>query len=206
MKKTASGKRFKGLWIFFGCFIGISLLLCYFLFIHKYSHKRSYNEDWMIGKTSLEIEEQYGRFFYPYTSKKDSDGYIRDGKGSYCMKTPTTDAFGQVLEYEQYLFIQFDSNGIAYKTASGKGGFWYLAPYDMEAGWSIYKEKDILGKTKEEIQEKYGSFDQEREGYSTYEIFRDPRFFGGIDEKHLLIHFENGVATDCIICRGYGGF
>ena len=76
-----------------------------------------YDEEWIIGKTSVEIQEQYGTF-YRVELLPDSryEGYylIKEERVGYLGTYP-----------EEYFVIRFDENGIAvdcYEELGGKGG------------------------------------------------------------------------------------
>ena len=76
-----------------------------------------YEPDWIIGKTSLEVEERYGEFYQP-SILRSSDGLFRNTACHYLLREKPT-FFGDV---EITLFsITFDENGIAYEWCTQLG-------------------------------------------------------------------------------------
>lgn len=66
----------------------------------------------VIGLTSLEIEEKYGKFDYRWDGdrKRGEDGLYRDTTCGYMLKE------NNGWKYEWGFFIDFDENGIAIET------------------------------------------------------------------------------------------
>lgn len=200
MEKKRIPKGLKKLGILLGILIGAALLILfmlYFVFIHLYSHTRSYDEIWMMNKTSQEIEKRYGEFFYPRTSQRDSDGMIRNGQGCYCAESPPVSFNGNFVTCGTYIYIAFNSDGRAWEARIEKSAV-FDYPFDMEWG-SGYKEKHIIGKTAEEIQKKYGPFDSVNETTASYKTTEQ------YHPKMLVILFDqNGIATALYWSYGSG--
>ena len=72
-----------------------------------------YDDNWIIGKTSKEIEERYGVFD---TNENDisEDGLYRNTRCGYITAENIKDFWGSSHPDEFYM-IHFDKNGIAYK-------------------------------------------------------------------------------------------
>lgn len=66
--------------------------------------------EWMIGKNSEQIQAHFGEF-YGHPNDIPEDGLFKDCRCSYKRERST---FSDI--WEEYLFIYFDANGIAYKT------------------------------------------------------------------------------------------
>lgn len=76
-----------------------------------------YDEDWIIGKTSLEVEERYGNFLQA-EMPRSSDGLYRSTRCHYFLKEEPM-FFGDV---EITLFsISFDENGVAWRCFTSLG-------------------------------------------------------------------------------------
>lgn len=68
-----------------------------------------YDCDWIIGKTSLEVEEKYGEFYH-LGYRRPSDGLFCSTECHYLLREKT-DIFGYT---DIVLFsIRFDENGVA---------------------------------------------------------------------------------------------
>ena len=89
----------------------------------------SYDTDWIIGKTSAEIQERYGTFYQvivlPYGDliEVNEDTICKNAKGYYLTKEERVGYLGTYPE--EYFVIRFDENGIAidcYEELGGKGG------------------------------------------------------------------------------------
>ena len=88
-----------------------------------------YDEEWIIGKTSVEIQEQYGTFYRvellpggPYV-QADADVFYKNADCYYLIKEERVGYLGTYPE--EYFVIRFDENGIAvdcYEELGGKGG------------------------------------------------------------------------------------
>lgn len=74
--------------------------------------KGSYDQDWIIGKTSQEIEDRYGKFDICLNEEKIEKNYFETGCG-YLTKEQEKGAFG--TSSDEFLMIFFDANGVAYR-------------------------------------------------------------------------------------------
>lgn len=86
------------------------------------SYSYSYDVEWIVGKSSLKVEEFYGPFDQIEVSRGE-DGLLRRGVGSYIIRPSLKHA----LHYEPELLfsISFDENGFAWRCfeeTGGKGG------------------------------------------------------------------------------------
>ncbi|MBQ9793669.1 MAG: hypothetical protein IJW34_01875 [Clostridia bacterium] len=88
-----------------------------------------YDEEWIIGKTSVEIQEQYGTFYMvkllPDSRyvQADTEVLYTNAKGYYLIEEERVGWLGTYPE--EYFVIRFDENGIAvdcYEELGGKGG------------------------------------------------------------------------------------
>ena len=88
-----------------------------------------YDEEWIIGKTSAEIQERYGTFYQvrvlPYGDpiEVNEDTICKNAEGYYLTKEERVGWLGTYPE--EYFVIRFDENGIAidcYEELGGKGG------------------------------------------------------------------------------------
>ena len=73
-----------------------------------------YDEDWIIGKNSNEIQEKYGEFYSHGT--EDEDGLIRNGWGEYitAVGVPDINLYMFIApNADEYYRIHFDENGLA---------------------------------------------------------------------------------------------
>lgn len=73
-----------------------------------------YDKEWMIGKTSKQIQARYGKFDYA-TEDKDEDGLYKDCRCIYNLKVGATEKYTGDPEPDEYLYVDFDENGVAYK-------------------------------------------------------------------------------------------
>ena len=91
------------------------LVICLFFGteIERWFAALKFDEEWIIGKNSSEIEEKYGKFDFLSVDRK-SDGKIYRGKAGYLTKEEHTGYLG--TDPEEFYVIYFDSDGIAYKT------------------------------------------------------------------------------------------
>ena len=71
-----------------------------------------YNEKDFIGKTSAEIEAEYGKFDC-VMMPPDNDGLYRNCRCGYTIKEPRVGFLG--TDPEVLFFISFDKNGVAYE-------------------------------------------------------------------------------------------
>ena len=74
--------------------------------------REKYDKEWIIGKTSLEIEARYGEFDL-CENIRSPDGLYRNSNCGYMTKEGKAGFFG--TPPDKFLSIYFDSNGIAYK-------------------------------------------------------------------------------------------
>lgn len=94
-------------------FLVISLL-----FLFSSCTKNPYDTEWIIGKTSAEIEERYGEF-YQCSMPVSEDGLYRNCRCSLVIKERRVGFLG--TDPAEVLSISFDENGIAYKTVEEIG-------------------------------------------------------------------------------------
>lgn len=76
-----------------------------------------FDKEWIIGKTSLEVEEKYGEFDKRFDGQ--SSGSIQHGSGGYLIKEGYKD-YALGAEYQvppTYFLIRFDENGYAIETS-----------------------------------------------------------------------------------------
>ena len=94
--------------------ISVLLILLSFIIVTCCSCvDEKYDKKWIIGKTSSEIEERYGKFDILLNDEKDENGnYINEGCG-YLTKKARTGFLG--TDPDEFLIIYFDENGVAYK-------------------------------------------------------------------------------------------
>lgn len=71
-----------------------------------------YNKEWMTGKTSKQIQARYGDFD-GHSEEASEDGLYRDCRCVYILKKDQRNWGG--TEFDEFLYILFDENGIAYK-------------------------------------------------------------------------------------------
>ena len=77
---------------------------------------KKFNSDDYIGKTSAEIIEEHGAFDY-VLGDTDTEGLYKGTKCGYIYKEKQVGFLG--TSEEEYLFIHFDENGVAYKCDYG---------------------------------------------------------------------------------------
>ena len=76
-----------------------------------------YDPNWIIGKTSLEVEERYGEFYQP-SILRSSDGLFRNTACHYLLRERPM----FFCDVEITLFsIYFNENGIAYEWCTQLG-------------------------------------------------------------------------------------
>ena len=73
-----------------------------------------YDKDWMIGKSSEQIQFRYGKFDKA-DGEAGSDGLYRDCKCTYVLVTGHREFYTGDAEPDEYLSIYFDEYGIAYE-------------------------------------------------------------------------------------------
>lgn len=79
-----------------------------------------YDDEWIIGKTSKEIEEKYGAFEIRQAEAEEDGLYHSTGCGYHLERG--YDFFGHRKQPEKHYVISFDQNGIAYKTETYNAG------------------------------------------------------------------------------------
>ncbi|MBQ8498172.1 MAG: hypothetical protein IJ489_12070 [Clostridia bacterium] len=94
------------------------LLIFSLLLLFSSCNKTPYDTEWIIGKTSAEIEERYGEF-YQCSMPVSEDGLYRNCRCSLVIKESRTGFLG--TDPAEVLSISFDENGIAYKTSEELG-------------------------------------------------------------------------------------
>ena len=94
--------------IFWGFFVAVFLILSF-----SSCAKNPYDTEWIIGKTSAEIEARYGEF-YQCSMPADADGLYRNARCSLVLKEKRVGFLG--TDPAEVLAISFDENGIAYRT------------------------------------------------------------------------------------------
>ena len=80
------------------------------------SAKQNYNAEYYIGKTSSQIEEEYGAFDCCGRPSSE-DGVYRNTACGYTIQEPKRGFLG--TDPEWLVFICFDENGVAYDTYEG---------------------------------------------------------------------------------------
>ena len=91
----------------------VLLLLCALV---GCANKENYDTDWIIGKTSSEIIDNYGAFDC-ITMDASEDGLYKNCKCGY---TITEEKQGFLSKSEEVLlFVHFDENGVATKCEEG---------------------------------------------------------------------------------------
>ena len=77
--------------------------------------------------------------------------------------------------------------------------------YTSRIYWK-YDDKWIIGKSKEEVIEKYGEFDLLYLKGHGYFIYKDNGFFGsGLDMYYCIIFDESNIAIEVYVSRQPGG-
>lgn len=74
---------------------------------------QKYDKEWILGKTSSEIEERYGPFDYCGNTEYRSDGNYYNGGCAYRTKEERVGYFG--TDPAEYYRVYFDSEGKAYE-------------------------------------------------------------------------------------------
>ena len=96
-------------------FIFAVILIVSFLIVGVFNscnlQTSKYDKDWIIGKTSSEIEDRYGSFDIYLNNEKYGNNYCETGCG-YLTKNGEKGAFG--LSTDEFIMIFFDENGVAY--------------------------------------------------------------------------------------------
>ena len=92
------------------------LLLCTVLLFSLAGCGSKYSEDDFIGKTSIQIEAEFGAFDC-LGKPADDDGLYRNTACGYTIKESRVGFFGSDPEW--LVFIAFDENGVAKDTFEG---------------------------------------------------------------------------------------
>ena len=93
------------------------LLLTVIIAIHtSIGCSTGFKEKDLIGKTSAEIEAEYGKFDC-ILMPPDEDGLYRNCRCGYTIKEPRVGFLG--TDPEVFFFIHFDKNGVAYECSEG---------------------------------------------------------------------------------------
>lgn len=87
------------------------LLLCVLSLLCLTACSR-FNENWIIGKTSTEIEEKYGAFDAADPDKKNEEGNYVSARCGYLTREKQVGFLGTYPE--EYFMIYFDKEGKAY--------------------------------------------------------------------------------------------
>lgn len=101
------------------------LLLCMVLFVVVFSSsactQHRYDEEWIIGKTSAEIEARYGSFDR-LGMEYQEDGLLYSCRAGYVIRESRTTFLGQTTE--KLFVVHFNDKGIAvgYAIAPGNWG------------------------------------------------------------------------------------
>ena len=94
----------------------VILLFCAVLVFSLAGCKSKYNTDDFIGKTSAQIESEFGTFDC-YGRPCSEDGLYRNTSCGYTIQAPKRGFLG--TDPERLVFIRFDENGVAYDTYEG---------------------------------------------------------------------------------------
>ena len=94
--------------------ISVLLILLSFIIVTCCSCvDEKYDKKWIIGKTSSEIEERYGKFDILLNDEKDENGnYINEGCGYL---TKEGKHWPIASKWDEFLIIYFDENGVAFE-------------------------------------------------------------------------------------------
>ena len=92
------------------------LLPCIILIAAIAGCGQKYTEEDLIGKTSAEIEAEYGKFDCVLMPPGE-DGIFRNCRCGYTIKEPRVGFLG--TDPEVFFFIHFDKNGVAYECSEG---------------------------------------------------------------------------------------
>lgn len=96
------------------CIIILSLILALLMNLFFLTSCTQYNTEWIIGKTSSEIEKRYGIFDQAPTSPEfQKDGNYISCRCGYTTKEEHVGFLG--TDPTEYFVIYFDSEGKAYK-------------------------------------------------------------------------------------------
>ena len=93
-----------------------AILICVVFLMSLAGCNAKYNAEQFIGKSSAEIEQEYGRFDC-VTMPRSADGLYRNCDCGYTIKEPQVGYLG--TSPEVLFFITFDENGIAVSCEEG---------------------------------------------------------------------------------------
>ena len=96
------------------------VLLAIFIIISLSSCSQMYDDEWILGKTSSEIEKKYGSFDYLYNNPDQIEGNYYNGGCAYLTKEERVGFLG--AHPEEYYMIFFNPEGKAYKVVKK----WYV--------------------------------------------------------------------------------
>ncbi len=99
------------------CLVSVFLLMLVLPLLTACSR---YDEEWIIGKTSSEIEERYGSFDYIMENEQFPDGSESCRRCAYLIKKERVGFFG--TDPTEYFLIVFDADGKAQSIESP----WYV--------------------------------------------------------------------------------
>lgn len=99
--------------------IGIVLACCQYKYMELKNEYQEFKDD-VLGKTSAEIEEIYGKFDNAGMPRGD-DGLFRSTRCSYIVIEERVGFLGTTPPW--VISIGFDSNGVAYRVCFEQGGF-----------------------------------------------------------------------------------
>ena len=89
-------------------------LVCFLVFCVSFllfaCSQYSYDEEWMIGKTSAEIEERYGKFDRREWDYRE-DGLLYGTDAGYIVKESQVSWFGKTTE--ELFVVRFNQEGVA---------------------------------------------------------------------------------------------
>ena len=94
----------------------VAVFICVVLALTLAGCSAKYNTDDFIGKTSAQIEAEFGKFDC-CKMPVSADGLYRNTSCGYTIKEPNPNLFG--TDPEWLVFICFDKNGVAYDTYEG---------------------------------------------------------------------------------------
>ena len=109
--------------------LGIILTFVVVVCICEENYNYGFDEEWIIGKTSVEVEQKYGKFDSPNREMVErqghySDGLFRDIYCEYIIHERMDDFFWGVREKKAFC-VRFDENGVAvscFWLEGGEGG------------------------------------------------------------------------------------
>lgn len=96
------------------------LLVCLLTTLFSACSKHPYDEEWILGKTSAEIEAKYGRFDRE-ENRPQEDGMFYSCSVGYIIKESRVSFFGMTTE--ELFIIHFNAEGIADSCEIGPGNW-----------------------------------------------------------------------------------